>query len=405
MTSTEVDISDLFNNDLNTIRMTPDKKAAGIDIVMIATGKNNNHATIINLKKEDSDGIGIVQFFRNLETYQFSGPGQRKIYVLNASETIELLMMLPGKKARAFRMESAGLLTRLFAGDPTLHDLIVKNGLSDGAMNQFARAEVVGNQAAVGITDEEVQLTKKILMATMRQELDEIEKKRTVSQLEVEENKQKITISQLEHVSWLCEQCVVGAPESQKRWMEESNRNFKISVFNACVSSSIRGGQLGIENGQTDLGGPVYTDDMQPVTISTHIIMPKGLRDPDNKMAMAIGTVAAEMYGDWNEGAKPFKEKIIIRGYPVDVNKYFKKDLPLLEAAFVKWEKRAGVVASQKLEKAQKLKERELKKRVKEREKAEKLLRKQAEDDVVDEDNRRKSNLLANQPSMYKYWR
>jgi hypothetical protein len=46
-----------------------------------------------------------------------------------------------------------------------------------------------------------------------------------------------------------------------------------------------------------------------------------------------------------------------------------------------------------------------LKKRVKEREKAEKLLRKQAEDDVVDEDNRRKSNLLANQPSMYKYWR
>jgi hypothetical protein len=207
-------------------------------------------------------------------------------------------------------------------------------------------------------------------MATMRRELNNIES--------------DTTISQLDHMNWLCEQCVVGAPESQRRWMEESNRNFKISVFNtSMISSAAGGGQLGIENGQTVLGGPVYSDEMQAITISTHIIIAKGLKDPDNKIAMAIGTIAVGIYADWNEGRKPLKERIVIRGYPVDVNKYFKKDLPLLEAAFVEWEKRTGVAAAQKLAKEKKSEEKGR---------------------VIDATNRRKSDLLANQPSLQKYW-
>jgi hypothetical protein len=137
MSSVEIDISDLFDNGLCIIRMTPDKKAAAIDIVMLATGKDNHDSAQIIRKLEKSDDVNIANFFIDVEKYQFSGPGQRKIYILDASEAIELLMMLPGKKAKAFRRESAALLTRLFSGDPTLHDLLDKNALSADPMDAF----------------------------------------------------------------------------------------------------------------------------------------------------------------------------------------------------------------------------------------------------------------------------
>jgi septum formation inhibitor MinC len=267
------------------------------------------------------------------------------------------------------------------------------------------------------VTNEEAQLTKKIHLATMRQQLSDIEgdleekrQKRTMTQ-------HQTTVLQIEHAKILCKQCVMGMPESQKLWMEEASRNYSISVFNALMSLSGGGGQLGIENGQITLGGPVYTDDMQAVTISVHIIIPKGLKDPGNKMAMGISTVAVEMYADWNEGQKPLKERILINGYPVDVNKYFKKDLPLLEAAFVEWERRSGMAASQKLEKAQKQKEKEeakesreaAKKESKTRKATEKALRdvEKKEKERVKEDKqerRRKSDLSNNQPSISKYF-
>jgi hypothetical protein len=355
-----------------------------------------------------------------LAKYQFPGSGQTPREVVSAEEAFQFLMVLRGKAADKIREEFSGLLGRLYAGDPTLKDVIDQHALSDGVVNQFARAGMGGDKAAVGqadkvntLTDEETQLTKKIHLATMRQQLDDIERKRTVSQFE--------------HVDWISKQCVTGAPESQKMWMQESNRNYKISVFNTTVGASIGGGSLGIEN------GPVYTDEMQPVTISTHIIIPKGLKDPDNKMAMGIGTIAAAMYGDWNEGQKPLKERAIIKGYPVEVNKYFKKDIPLLEAAFVVFEEKTSMAASQKLDKARRAQEkeeakeirqaeerlfqqekatekavRELEKKMdqiaKERQRVHKEQRRQMEKDAVDVESKRKSDLLANQPSICEYW-
>jgi hypothetical protein len=300
---------------------------------------------------------------------------------------VELLMMLPGKKAKEFRRESAGLLTRLFAGDPTLHDVIEKNGLSDGVVNQLARAEMESKKITVDkaedvemMCDEERRLTKKIRLATMAQQLDDIE-------LKAAKNKQSMTISQMEHVTWLCAQCTEGAPESQKRWVEESNRNYKISVLNTAMG----GGQFVIENGSTmALGGPVYTDEMQPVSISTHIILPKGLKDTDYKIAKGVGKIASFMYRDLHDGKAPFQESVIINGLHRDVNMYCKQDLPLLEAAYVEWERKTGEAALQDAEKEQKKKD--------------KLRKQQVEEEATIEENRRKSSLLANQPSIHALW-
>jgi hypothetical protein len=118
-----------------TMRMMPGDipKVSIMDFVMEVTGQNNDHVgkTIRNLEKENQE------FFENLERFKFSGLGQKQQYVLCCSKSVELLMMLPGKRAKQFRKTSAGLLTRLFAGDPTLHDLIEKNGLSENALGGF----------------------------------------------------------------------------------------------------------------------------------------------------------------------------------------------------------------------------------------------------------------------------
>ena len=60
----------LFQEGLQTIRMTPDEapKASIVDFVMAVTGKDNHRAAevIRNVKKEN-DG-----FFSNLERFQFT---------------------------------------------------------------------------------------------------------------------------------------------------------------------------------------------------------------------------------------------------------------------------------------------------------------------------------------------
>jgi hypothetical protein len=130
--TTEIDVSTFFDNAAFTMRMTPgsDPRVSIMDFVMAVTGQEKKHAytTIKNLESD----------FSKLEKFQFSGRGEREQYVLCAPEAIELLMILPGKKAKAFRQEAAvGLLLKIFAGDPTLHELLAKNAVLSNPLNAF----------------------------------------------------------------------------------------------------------------------------------------------------------------------------------------------------------------------------------------------------------------------------
>jgi hypothetical protein len=166
----EMDLSDLFQDGQQTIRMTSGTppKIAAIDFVMVVTGQNSNVSAKTLKRMEEDD----TPFWCDLEKFQFPGAGQRPIYVLCSEEAIGLLMMLPGKKAKAFRKESVVLLNRLFAGDPTLHDLIVKNGLSDGIMNQFARTTLASKGQGVEIA---TVLERRLRDAQMEAEIIRLE--------------------------------------------------------------------------------------------------------------------------------------------------------------------------------------------------------------------------------------
>jgi hypothetical protein len=130
-----VDASDFFQSGAKTMRMRPgvDAKVSIIDFVMATTGRDNNNAgaAIRNLKKEHSI------FFESIEQFQFPGASQRKQFVLGAEQAMEVLMMLPGKAAKLFRRHCAGLLVRLFAGDPTLHDVLDQYNLVADATQSF----------------------------------------------------------------------------------------------------------------------------------------------------------------------------------------------------------------------------------------------------------------------------
>lgn len=129
------EINDTAVSGFSTIRMTTDTppKASCIDFVRAVTGKNNRDSSgvIRNLQKQ------IPGFFTNIEQHQFPGAGQKMIYVLCASEAIELLMMLPGNRAKAFRRECTGLLTQLFSGDPDLVNVLARNALVSDPVDSF----------------------------------------------------------------------------------------------------------------------------------------------------------------------------------------------------------------------------------------------------------------------------
>jgi hypothetical protein len=136
--TTVVDVTNFFQHvdgDSFTMRMIPGPppKVSCIDFVAGVTGQKKKHASnaINRMNEEDSS------FFKLIEKYQFPGPGQRAKYVLCASEAIELLMMTPGKIAQAFRRHCAGLLEKLFSGDPDLHDLLDKHHQLGDATTTF----------------------------------------------------------------------------------------------------------------------------------------------------------------------------------------------------------------------------------------------------------------------------
>jgi hypothetical protein len=130
-----VDVSDFFQSGAKTMRMRPgvDAKVSIIDFVMATTGHGKNIAGKTIKRMTRAHTI----FFESIEQYQFPGRGEREQFVLGAEQAMEVLMMLPGKAAKLFRRHCAGLIVKLFAGDPTLHDLLNQYNLVADATQSF----------------------------------------------------------------------------------------------------------------------------------------------------------------------------------------------------------------------------------------------------------------------------
>ena len=109
------------------------------DIIMHVCDKDKDQAgavwrTLSDLKKNE-----VREFLSN---FQFPGRGQQDQPVITFPGAIKLLMFLPGEKAKTHRSTMVSILTRYFAGDPSLLNEIEANALSESPIAQMARASL-----------------------------------------------------------------------------------------------------------------------------------------------------------------------------------------------------------------------------------------------------------------------
>jgi hypothetical protein len=90
------------------------------DVISVASGATNTSQTFKRLVDEGEFGEQGVINSPNFYTHKFPGQGQRKIPVANAKGAVQLILALPGRRARAFRQKVAETLIRYLGGDDSL---------------------------------------------------------------------------------------------------------------------------------------------------------------------------------------------------------------------------------------------------------------------------------------------
>ena len=111
------------------------------DIIMHVCGKNVNEAGEVwrNVTNERKKEV-----HESVLTFKFPGRGQQDQPVITFPGALKLIMFLPGKNAQALRSKMVTILTRYFAGDPSLLKEIEANARSESPVNLCAREALEG---------------------------------------------------------------------------------------------------------------------------------------------------------------------------------------------------------------------------------------------------------------------
>ena len=114
------------------IRTNEDGYACVFDLIEVATGQERDAARVQwqRLKQENPLLITTCYDSKFVNTRQKT-PGAK------AAEVIEIVMALPGVKARQFRRNAAKVLVRYLGGDVTLLDDVRVNAIREDGPSQF----------------------------------------------------------------------------------------------------------------------------------------------------------------------------------------------------------------------------------------------------------------------------
>ena len=99
------------------IRYIPDPmRASVIDVIKLATGQNN-HLSAQSYRRLCET---YPEILTHTTDYKFPGQGQRKTPIAGVEGIVNVLQVLPGPKAAAFRKEQGELTVRFLGGDEDL---------------------------------------------------------------------------------------------------------------------------------------------------------------------------------------------------------------------------------------------------------------------------------------------
>jgi len=134
-----------------SVRVTDDLMLVAIDLAMVVTGKDRDHAGQA-LRGISEEMFSSLKFSER----KFPGKGNAHTKVVSFHNAIELIMVLPGKIAKETRSKFADIIRRYLGGDKTLITEIEANAASDSPIAQLARASMAPPTAMAEIPTEEM---------------------------------------------------------------------------------------------------------------------------------------------------------------------------------------------------------------------------------------------------------
>jgi Protein of unknown function (DUF3627) len=195
-----------FNNTPFTgsiIRLTPDKKYASvIDFIGIVSDVAKPRNVWASIKKQIQTISAKISGHNSkmLCTYHFPGKRQHDTPVITAQGIIELLYLIPGRKAQSFRRYCGEILIRFMGGDQTLIDEINLNtvkatqpGTPQSFFNESVNSLPMVSQHLKQYTSKlEVNLYFRIRQREETEKDLEISRKRHLLQVDIDEHEIQI---------------------------------------------------------------------------------------------------------------------------------------------------------------------------------------------------------------------
>lgn len=121
-------VEGIFNGGRLRVTSETPKRVSVFDLIELVIESKNPRSVY---ERMCADNAEVVPHFDNL---QFPGAGQRATPVTDARGALMIVNLLPGNRARMFRVSAMETLTRFLAGDATLHDEIDANAEAQAAL-------------------------------------------------------------------------------------------------------------------------------------------------------------------------------------------------------------------------------------------------------------------------------
>ncbi len=120
----------------HVVKVSEDGLLYAVDLVMVMTGKNRDMAgNVLRRLPED-----LFQSSKFIERRPVNGGYPTKL--ISFHDAIDLVMVLPGKKAKKVKTQFADVIRRYMAGDQTLISEIRYNATSTSPVAQLARESI-----------------------------------------------------------------------------------------------------------------------------------------------------------------------------------------------------------------------------------------------------------------------
>ena len=117
-----ISFAEIIQGRAATVRITADGFLRAIDLVQVMTGKNNDQAGRVLRRLEEKS-----LYSKSMFTLRGSTRGGHPIKLVRFSDSIELIMVLPGKTAKHIRKKFADIIVRYLDGDRSMCDEIHDN--------------------------------------------------------------------------------------------------------------------------------------------------------------------------------------------------------------------------------------------------------------------------------------